>query len=205
MSHHVASLSPEIVPVALPPMASIFGKAWAVSFIASKILSQWYCGSGLVTSHSVSFVASTSLSLTATVLMSLFPRSNARRHPFASEPQTWGVSLSNGRSLGLATMKTSNGVSGWPQTLGMVRTSNLYLPCGEKAFCRSPQMCCGPQSTSLWALRCQSMPWMSTPARWTDASKNLWCSGKTGMKPRPTPSERISAHSRKSLQLLAAE
>mmetsp|Transcript_72596 Transcript_72596/g.192851 ORF Transcript_72596/g.192851 Transcript_72596/m.192851 type:complete len:267 (+) Transcript_72596:1194-1994(+) len=137
--------------------------------------------------------------------MSLFPRSKARRQPFASLPQTCGVSLASGRSLALATTKTSKGFSGWPHTLGIVRTSNLNLPCGEKAFCSSAQRCVGPHSSSLCALRCQSMPWMSTPARCTEAGKNWWVSEKTGMLPRPQPSERTSAHSRNSLQLLAAE
>mmetsp|Transcript_49171 Transcript_49171/g.136643 ORF Transcript_49171/g.136643 Transcript_49171/m.136643 type:complete len:206 (-) Transcript_49171:253-870(-) len=203
MSHHVASLSPEMVPVALPPIASTLGRSLAVSFIAVRILSQWYWGSGLVTSHSVSLLESTSLSLTATVLMSLFPRSKAKRQPLASEPQTCGVSFGNGRSLALATTNTSKGLSGCPQTLGMVRTSKRNLPTGEKAFCSSAQRCGGPQRSSLWALRCQSMPWMRTPAKCTDASKNWWFSGKTGRMPRPTPSERTSAHSKKSLQLLA--
>mmetsp|Transcript_82453 Transcript_82453/g.250038 ORF Transcript_82453/g.250038 Transcript_82453/m.250038 type:complete len:206 (-) Transcript_82453:253-870(-) len=203
MSHHVASLSPEMVPVALPPMASTLGRSAAVSFMAVRILSQWYWGSGLVTSHSVSLLDNTSLSFTATVLMSLLPRSKARRQPLASLPLTCGVSFGRGRSLELATMNTSNGLSGIPQTLGMVSTSKRNLPWGEKAFCSSRQRCGGPQRSRREALRCHIMPWMSTPARCREASKSAWPSAKTGSMPRPTPSERTSAHSRMSLHLLA--
>mmetsp|Transcript_2681 Transcript_2681/g.6632 ORF Transcript_2681/g.6632 Transcript_2681/m.6632 type:complete len:207 (-) Transcript_2681:209-829(-) len=195
MSHQVASLLPETVPVAEPPIASTCGKCSAVFFIAARIMSQWYSGSGFVTSHSVSIEHNTSLSFTATVLMSLLPKSKANRQPLASLPQTCFLSLGTGKSLALETILTGKGCDGVPQTLGMVLTSKAYLPSGENAFCMASQILGGPKSNNSEALRCQIISWMQTPARWIDASISSWESASTGNFPRAQPSKRGKAHS----------
>mmetsp|Transcript_31912 Transcript_31912/g.101388 ORF Transcript_31912/g.101388 Transcript_31912/m.101388 type:complete len:260 (-) Transcript_31912:66-845(-) len=197
MSHQVASLFPETVPVAEPPMASTRGNLAAVFFMAPRIKSQWYSGSGFVTSHSVSIDSSTSLSCTATVLMSLLPRSKAKRQPEASLPQTCFLSPAGGSSLALATILTGKGSEGVPQTFGIVLTSKAYLPPGEKASATSAQSFGGPQSKSSEALRCQIISWMQTPARCTEASRSGWLSASTGSLPRAQqPSARGMAHSK---------
>mmetsp|Transcript_72484 Transcript_72484/g.155233 ORF Transcript_72484/g.155233 Transcript_72484/m.155233 type:complete len:215 (+) Transcript_72484:666-1310(+) len=157
ISHHVASLSAETVPVALPPMASTFGSLDAVSLSAVRIMSQWYCGSGFVTSHSVSLDSKTSLSFTATVLISLFPRSKARRQPEASCPQVTGMSLLAGSSAAEPTIFTSNAASGVPHTFGIVNTSNSNLPPLEKASFTFSHAAWGPASINDEALRSQNI------------------------------------------------
>mmetsp|Transcript_24723 Transcript_24723/g.53773 ORF Transcript_24723/g.53773 Transcript_24723/m.53773 type:complete len:251 (+) Transcript_24723:593-1345(+) len=188
MSHHVASLFPETVPVAEPPIASTLGSREAACFMAPRIFSQWYSGSGFVTSHSVSIDSNTSLSFTATVLMSLLPKSNANRHPVASLPQTCFVSFAAGRSSILSTILTGNGRSGVPHTFGIVLTSKAYLPSEEKASATAAESFGGPKSSSSEALLCQIISWMQTPARWMDAERSAWVSARTGRLPRAQPS-----------------
>mmetsp|Transcript_63260 Transcript_63260/g.135951 ORF Transcript_63260/g.135951 Transcript_63260/m.135951 type:complete len:266 (+) Transcript_63260:555-1352(+) len=196
MSHQVASLSAETVPVALPPMASTLGSVAAVSFMAVSIISQWYCGSAFVTSHSVSLDSTTLLSFIATVLMSLFPRSKARRHPEASCPHLIGLSTAFGRADSEATIETSNGLSGVPQTFGIVSTSNLNFPLIEKASFTLLHTSCGPQSCNDEALLSHIISWMSTPAKKIVASKYSLASGKQSKDPRAQQSSaRGSAHS----------